>query len=160
MVSAVTHSDICCICGMVRIVKVDEEVERTLQERLTRNRNLVDIKVDALLRRVESMVGECLVVDTAATAQDTLRSFHSTGRAAMAASTTAAAGARVLCNNYLLLLPKELLDQVRPMAITTAVLRPGVRRLTGTAFGANAGDAVVAVSDSDSRPRRRAVPSP
>jgi hypothetical protein len=76
----------------------------------------VDIKVDALLRRVESMVGECLVVvDTAATAQNTLRSFHSTGRAATAASTTAAAaGARALCNNnYLLLLPKELLDQVR-----------------------------------------------
>jgi hypothetical protein len=122
----------------VRIVEDDLEVERTLQERLTRNRNLVDIKVDALLLRVESMVGECLVVvDTAATAQDTLRSFHSTGRAATAASTTAAAaGARALCNNnYLLLLPKELLDQVRPMAITTAVLRPaGVRRLTGTAF--------------------------
>jgi hypothetical protein len=99
----------------VRIVVDDEEVERTLQARLTRNRNLVDIKVDALLRRVESMVGECLVVvDAAATAQDSLRSFHSTGRAATVASTTAAAGARALCNNnYLLLLPKELLDQVR-----------------------------------------------
>jgi hypothetical protein len=99
---------------MVRIVQVDEEMERTLQARLTRNGNLVDIKVDALLGRVESMVGDCLVVvDTAATAQDTLRSFHSTGRAATAASTPAA-GARALCNtNYLLLLPKELLDQVR-----------------------------------------------
>jgi hypothetical protein len=119
----------------VRIVEDDEEVERTLQERLTRNRNLVDIKVDTLLRRVESMAGECLVVDTAATAQNTLRSFHSTGRAATVASTpVAAAGAQALCNNnYLLLLPKELLDQVRQMTITT-VLRPGVRRVTGTAF--------------------------
>jgi hypothetical protein len=85
---------------VLRIVEDDLEVERTLQERLTRNRNLVDIKVDALLRRVESMVGECLVVvDAAAIAQETLRSFHSTGRAATVASTTAAAGARVLCNN-------------------------------------------------------------
>ena len=66
----------------------------------------------------------------AAIAQDSLRSFHSTGRAATAASTTAAAGAQALCNNnYLLLLPKELMDQVRHMAIIT-VLRPGVQRLT------------------------------
>jgi hypothetical protein len=109
------------MCGMVRIVEVDAEMERTLQARLTRNGNLVDIKVAARLGRVESMVGECLVVvDAAATAQNTLRSFHSTGRAATAASTpAAAAGARALCNNnYLLLVPKELLDQVRPMAIT------------------------------------------
>jgi hypothetical protein len=120
----------------VRILEDDDEAERTLQARLTRNRNLVDIKVAALLRIVEPMVGDCLLVlDAAATAQDTLRSFHSTGRAATVASTTAAAApARALCNNnYLLLLPKELLDQVRPMAFTT-VLWPGVQRLTGTAF--------------------------
>jgi hypothetical protein len=44
----------------VRILEDDEETKRMMQERLTRNRNLVDIKVDALVRRVE--VGECLVV--------------------------------------------------------------------------------------------------
>jgi hypothetical protein len=109
----------------VRVVEGDKKAKRTLQALLTRNRNLVNIKVAALVRRVESMVGECLVVVDAAataTAQDTLRLFHSTGRAATTASTTAAAaGARALCNtNCLLLLPKELLDQVRSRAITTA----------------------------------------
>ena len=114
---------------MVGIVEDDEEANRTLQACLTTNQNLVDIKVAELLCRVESMVGECLVVDATATAQDSLRSFHSIGRAATMASTTAATGARAQCNNnYLLLLPKELLDQVRPMAIIT-VLRPCVQRL-------------------------------
>src|SRR5437868_2029857 len=101
------------------------------------------------------MVGECLVVvDTAATAQDTLRSFHNTGRAATVASTTAAAaGAPLLCNNYLLLLPKELLDQVRqwPSLLLSA---PAWRSASaGTAVAVaetegNAGDALVAMSDS------------
>jgi hypothetical protein len=103
------------VCVWCAFVEDGEEVDRSLHELLTRNQKLVDIKVDALLRRVESMVGECLVVvDAAATAQNTLRSFHSTGRAATVASTiAAAAGARALYNNYLLLLPNELLELVR-----------------------------------------------
>jgi hypothetical protein len=32
--SAETHADMCCMCGMVRIVEDDEEAERTLQTRL------------------------------------------------------------------------------------------------------------------------------
>jgi hypothetical protein len=32
--SAETHADMCCMCGMVRIVEDDEEAERTLQARL------------------------------------------------------------------------------------------------------------------------------
>ena len=65
------------MCGMVRIVEDDEEANRTLQACLTTNQNLVDIKVAELLCRVESAVGECLVVvDVAATAQDSLRSLQ------------------------------------------------------------------------------------
>jgi hypothetical protein len=146
------------------IVEDDEEVERTLQERLRRNQNLVNIKVAALLRRVESMVGECLV-DGARRLRRT-RCGHSTAldvrplrhqqrqqqqeRERCATTTICCCCQRscwircACCRHY----PPAW----RSAADGTAV--------AGAETEGNAGDAHVAVSDSDSGRRRRAAPSP
>jgi hypothetical protein len=88
--------------------EVDSARANQLQTLLVRNRQLVRTKVRALfVAFVSDANGDGSVV------QEALRLLHSTQRSTLRT---------VAPSNYLVLLPKELLDQVRPPKVDAAVM--------------------------------------